>query len=92
MPEVIAGVLSALIVVAAIVAHRDRRKKLRYVYGSVFRPADGHTRRPVRLDTWTGRVEFVLWRAGEQGHSEDYWHVMGEGWEQFFVPDHRGEP
>lgn len=62
------------------------RRKPRYVYGRVFRPADGHAREPVRLDTTTGRVQFILWPAGQQGHAEDYWHDMGPGWEEFFVP------
>lgn len=34
----------------------------------------------------SGRVEFVLWKAGEQGHTEDYWHLMGIGWENHFEP------
>ncbi|MFZ5698757.1 MAG: hypothetical protein ACOY9J_08615 [Pseudomonadota bacterium] len=63
------------------------RRKPRYIYGRVFRPADGHTRDNVRLNTKTGRLEFVLWRAGEQGHAEDYWHNMGDGWEEFFIPN-----
>ena len=32
-------------------------------------------------------VQFVLWRAGEQGHTEDYWHDMNEFWWEFFVKD-----
>ena len=63
------------------------QRKPRYVYGRVFRPDDGHARKGVRLDTETGRVQFVLWKAGEQGHTEDYWHDMGYGWELFFIPD-----
>lgn len=63
------------------------RRKPRYVYGRVYRPADGHSRSPVRLDTQTGRVQMILWKAGQQGHTDDYWHEMGAGWEEFFVPD-----
>lgn len=28
----------------------------------------------------SGRVEFVMWNAGEQGHSEDYWLPLHEYW------------
>jgi len=58
----------------------------RYVYGRVERP-DGHKTNPVRLDLNTGRVQFILWPAGQQGHSVDYWHDMGYGWENWFIPN-----
>lgn len=35
----------------------------------------------------SGLVEFVLWKAGEQGHEEDYWHRAGDGHE--FIPEMR---
>ena len=41
----------------------------------------------VRRHRITGKVEFVLWKAGEQGHNEDCWHEMGFGWEDSFVKD-----
>lgn len=66
--------------------------KPRYIYGRVFRPDDDYSREPVRLDTHTGRVQFVLWKAGEQGHTEDYWHDMGPGWEAFFIPNQEPKP
>lgn len=59
-------------------------RKPRYIYGRIERP-DGYERENVRLDTQTGRAQFVLWKAGEQGHSEDYWHNMGAGWEIYFI-------
>lgn len=34
-----------------------------------------------------GNVQFVLWKAGEQGHKEDYWHDFGPGWAETFIPD-----
>ena len=26
------------------------------------------------------KIQFILWKAGEHGHTEDYWHDMGAGW------------
>lgn len=62
------------------------RKKPEFVYGWVHRVVDDTRRDGVRLNVKTGRVEFVLWKAGQQGHNTDYWHEMGIGWEQFFNP------
>lgn len=28
----------------------------------------------------TGHVQFILWRKGEQGYEEDYWHDMHDTW------------
>jgi hypothetical protein len=56
-----------------------------YVYGQIVNP-DGSTRNHARLVQETGRVEFVLWKAGEQGHTDDCWHLMGYGWENWFRP------
>jgi hypothetical protein len=65
---------------------RERKHKKQYVYGRVFRPEDGYYRENVRLNRQTKRVEFVLWKAGEQGHAADCWHEMGYGWEDYFQP------
>jgi hypothetical protein len=62
------------------------KRKPRYIYGRVERE-DGAYRSNVRMDTRSGRVQFILWRAGEQGHSEDYWHDMGSGWERYFIKE-----
>ena len=32
----------------------------------------------------TGGCQFVLRKAGEQGHTEDYWHRFGDGHEKHF--------
>lgn len=48
------------------------RGKPLYEYGQC------HERR-ARRNRLTGDVEFVLWKAGEQGHTEDYWHKVGDG-------------
>ena len=52
----------------------------RYTYGEIIE-IDGETvRNKARVDNKTGDVEFVLWKKGEQGHKEDFWHRMGDGW------------
>lgn len=58
-----------------------KRKPL-YEYGHV-------SDTPARRNRTTGEVQFVLWKAGEQGHQQDYWHKFGDGWEKQFVPDLR---
>jgi hypothetical protein len=40
-----------------------------------------------RRHRYTGEVQFILWHAGEQGHTTDYWHRMGDGWANYFIPD-----
>lgn len=57
----------------------------RYTYGHIINQ-DGSARNSARLDKKDGRVYFVLWKAGEQGHKTDYWHVMGDGWDKQFRP------
>lgn len=61
----------------------DRRHAARYIYGYIVN-IDGSIRNTARLDKKDGRVYFVLWAKGEQGHKTDYWHVMGDGWENKF--------
>lgn len=55
-----------------------------YSYGFIVEPC-GRIRNAARKNNITGDVEFVLWKAGEQGHKEDYWHKMGDGWSKLFV-------
>jgi hypothetical protein len=40
--------------------------------------------RPARRHILTGECQFVLWKAGKQGHTEDYWHRFGAGHEKHF--------
>jgi len=40
--------------------------------------------KPARRQRITGECQFVLWKAGEQGHTEDYWHRFGTGHEKHF--------
>lgn len=50
------------------------RRKPEYVYGTA-----GAHQRPARKHK-SGRVEFVMWEAGEQGHNQDYWIAFHEHW------------
>jgi hypothetical protein len=40
-----------------------------------------------RRNRLTGECQFVLWKAGEQGHAQDFWHKFGPGWDMSFVSD-----
>ena len=59
---------------------RQLRDKKKYTYGTI-KDRTG----VVRLNHKTGDIEFVLWKAGEQGHKFDCWHRMGDGWKQGFI-------
>lgn len=56
------------------------KRKPEWEYGT-FR--DG---KRARRNTKTGAVQFVMWMAGEQGHSEDYWINSDSSWWSTFVP------
>ena len=34
----------------------------------------------------TGEVQFILWKAGEQDHREDFWHPFNSYWWNEFSP------
>lgn len=59
--------------------------KPRWEYGTC---RAGRARRHRR----TGEVQFILWKAGEQGHAEDYWYAMDRQWWPLFVPAAPGTP
>ena len=59
----------------------------RYIYGRCHRHDVGQSISPCRFDKVTGKIELILWRAGEYGHLKDVWHPVGEGWEIHFIPD-----
>lgn len=40
-----------------------------------------------RRNRFTGEVQFLLWKAGEQGHDSDFYQCVGAGWEQSFRVD-----
>jgi cysteinyl-tRNA synthetase len=54
--------------------------KKQYTFGSI-----GDT--PARKNNKTGEVQFVLWKAGEQGHKEDYWIRFDSSWWSQFKPE-----
>lgn len=55
------------------------KKKPQWVYGTC-------NNRPARKHRKNGNVQFVLWKAGEHGHKEDFWHNFGDGHEVNFKP------
>ena len=44
-----------------------------------------------RRNNKNGDAEFVLWEAGQQGHKKPFWHRMGSGWIDRFVPGYPTE-
>lgn len=52
------------------------KRKPEWEYG-VAGPDGG---RPARRHTKLGNVQFVLWKAGEQAHTVDYWHNFDPYW------------
>lgn len=54
--------------------------KKQYTYGFVLST-------PARKNNKTGEVQFVLWKAGEQGHKEDYWIRFDSSWWSQFKPE-----
>lgn len=45
--------------------------------------------RIARRNLSTGDVQFVLWKAGEQGHKVDFWISFGFGHSYDFIPDRK---
>jgi len=59
-----------------------------YTHGKTINPDTGEVHgENRRINNRTGRLELLLWKEGEKGHSEDYWHECGDGWVDWFVPD-----
>lgn len=52
----------------------------------------GMNKTQARRNIKTGVVEFVLWKAGEQGHKEDYWHPFDKTWFSTFRPNRKQAP
>lgn len=40
-----------------------------------------------RRNRLTGAVQFILWKAGEQGHEKDYWQTFERSWWSLFEKD-----
>lgn len=60
------------------------KKKPLWIYGTVEMPHGIVSARKHRIK---GNVQFVLWKAGEQGHKEDFWHDMHTYWWKQFKTD-----
>lgn len=43
--------------------------------------------KPARKHKRKGNVQFILWKAGEQGHKVDYWHDFDPSWWDLFKPN-----
>lgn len=43
---------------------------------------------PARKHRRKGNVQFVLWKAGEHGHKEDYWINFDSSWWKTFVANY----
>lgn len=61
--------------------------QLKYTYGKVVKPDGDFTH--ARRNNFTGEVQFILWRAGEQGHEKDYWHQFDKYWWRFFQSEEK---
>jgi len=54
------------------------KKKPEWIYGTC-------RDRRARKHRKKGNVQFVLWKAGEQGHKEDFWHDFHKHWWGAFI-------
>lgn len=71
------------IVERLVMRYRKWRHNREWEYGTCEpEPGTGVARRHRRK----GNVQFVLWKAGEQGHTEDYWHDFDSSWWPSFKP------
>lgn len=60
------------------------RKEKQWLYGTA-----GPDKRRARKSVEHGNVQFVMWKAGEQGHKEDWWIDFHPYWWPSFVEDKR---
>lgn len=56
----------------------------KYEYGTAYT-----NNRRARRNKKTGAVQFIMWKAGEQGHEVDYWINFDSYWWDTFVPDQK---
>jgi hypothetical protein len=54
-------------------------------YGTAGAMAGQATCRTHRRNKLTGEVQFILWDAGEQGHTKDYWYPTNSTWWPTFI-------
>ena len=60
-----------------------RKQKEQWEYGHINYGQGSRSRRHLK----SGKVELLLWKPGEQGHPNGYWHIVGDGWAETFVAD-----
>lgn len=63
-----------------------KKVKPEWEYGTA-----GDPRKLARRNTRDGRVQMLLWPAGKQGHTSDYWHNFDSSWWSTFLPNENGE-
>lgn len=59
-----------------------KTKSPQYIYGTC-----GKHGMRARKHTKTGAVQFCMWKAGEQGHTQDYWIDFNPYWWPSFKED-----
>jgi hypothetical protein len=57
----------------------SRQAENRYIYGY-------KGTRPARIVKKTGKLQIILWKAGEQGWKYNKWHNAGDGHIEYFKP------
>ena len=60
--------------------------KVMYEYGTCS-TYNGMNLRKARRDRITNEIQFVLWKAGEHNHTEDYWATYDSSWWKNFKSD-----
>ncbi len=67
------------------------KEKPKYEYGTIEIQVEhgfnGKKRLSARKEIKTGNVEFMMWKAGENGHTEPYYTRVGIGIETTFRKD-----
>lgn len=60
-----------------------------YIYGTCLH-SETNSRFRARK-TKSGDIEFVMWKAGEQGHTEDYWLKIDDRFKKTFIRNDKYE-
>ena len=72
---------SAIVAVCAFATGYRFGRVRKYVYGACG-PGKGRVARKHR----NGSVEFIVWRAGTHGHTQDFWYPLNSFWWGTFTP------
>jgi hypothetical protein len=76
----VAYLIIILFVIIRVIIDILPKKKDVWIYGTC---NNLHARKNKRK----GNVQMKLWKAGEQGHKEDYWHNFDSSWWNQFEPN-----